>query len=557
MNGPLTDEARAALLAELPRMIAAGAHDAHLLAVVDGLLGSAADPLSLAPLGPVAAVEEAALHARALFLIGRDADAICLLADIAALDPDFPALVWLAGVPTTTLVSLEPAAETRFVTALRALADDGRLVSLLAPLSSREARALRAEVARRVGQVELAIELCTGLDLPAAQRTLRRAIADRLLDEGRFAEAATRALEAAAVFGDEEREPPDVVASRTLCLALQVPLPDADLRPMQALAHAGNRRARALLERVDPPPFFGLLPLPFDEATQQLRALWPTLPIDEPWLIRWEGVAPAPSNELALALAAARVGTTVTFDHAACAPRSPTPKRPAATGELYDRLVYLATLPGDADELFHAARAVARATRFDEAPAWLSVGTHLPLPPLDQTPFDPFAWVQRCQLAAVSVVAQLDEGWAGSLRRVLLGDLLRGPSDWLVGFAAIAAARITRRERADRDELAALVRAAENRSPEACWSQFALASAGLYAGGGDAEDRRRWWQTQSRWLRFGATVTLLCKHRAPAPRCPRHRSARSRHARWVPRPRGRAPAWRRNRPGRTGSNAPS
>ena len=36
VNEPLTDEARAALVAELPRMIAAGAHDAHLLAVVDG-----------------------------------------------------------------------------------------------------------------------------------------------------------------------------------------------------------------------------------------------------------------------------------------------------------------------------------------------------------------------------------------------------------------------------------------------------------------------------------------------------------------------------------------
>ena len=502
MDDQLTDEARATLLAELPTMLATAPHDAHVLALIDGVLGAADDPLALAPLHPVSPVEEAALHARALLVTGRTADALCLLADLAVLDPEFPALTWLATLPTTRFAALGDAAEARFVAALIPLAGDGRLAAVLAPLSSPDAQALRAEVARRAGQVDQALAASAPLTLPTARRTFARATADRLFDEGRFAEAATRYCEAAEGAADDEA--PDAVASLFVCEALEGPLPDADLQPLRALARSGNTRALALLERLDPPPFFGLLPLPFDHATQQLRSLLPSLPADEPWSIRWEGVAPAPSSELAIAIAAGQVGTTVTFDHTACAPREPRPRRPEGTSDLYDRLVYLAALPGDADDLFHAAREIAQSTGFDEAPAWLSVNAHLPLSPEGDEAFDVFAWVQRCQLAAVSVIAQLDEGWAGSLRRLLLGEVLRGPSDWLVGFAAIAAARITRGARADRDELSTWIRAAEARAPEACWSRFALASAGLYAGGGEADDRRRWWATQSLWLRFGA-----------------------------------------------------
>jgi len=55
-------------------------------------------------------------------------------------------------------------------------------------------------------------------------------------------------------------------------------------------------------------------------------------------------------------------------------------------------------------------------------------------------------WLPRLQVAAAQVVAQIDTGWDGSLRRSALRSLLLGPADWTTAAAVDVLARIARDE---------------------------------------------------------------------------------------------------------------
>jgi tetratricopeptide (TPR) repeat protein len=59
---------------------------------------------------------------------------------------------------------------------------------------------------------------------------------------------------------------------------------------------------------------------------------------------------------------------------------------------------------------------------------------------------DPLVWISRVQLAAAEVIAQLDDGWEGSLHRQVLTDLIFGPLDWTVEAAATALAHLAQQE---------------------------------------------------------------------------------------------------------------
>jgi hypothetical protein len=57
-----------------------------------------------------------------------------------------------------------------------------------------------------------------------------------------------------------------------------------------------------------------------------------------------------------------------------------------------------------------------------------------------------WVWLQRVQVAAALIIACLDHGWQGSVRRRVLLSLARGPMDWTIEAAIIALAQIAQEE---------------------------------------------------------------------------------------------------------------
>jgi len=82
----------------------------------------------------------------------------------------------------------------------------------------------------------------------------------------------------------------------------------------------------------------------------------------------------------------------------------------------------------------------AKALAAQMGPAWLNqlLFTMVQPPNLPQLNYDPFMWVQQCQVAVALVIANLDQGWEGSARKRALESLARGPVDWTVDAAVIA-----------------------------------------------------------------------------------------------------------------------
>jgi hypothetical protein len=83
--------------------------------------------------------------------------------------------------------------------------------------------------------------------------------------------------------------------------------------------------------------------------------------------------------------------------------------------------------------------------------ALLGVMVHPPRPP--DSDWRVLVWVQRVQVAAALVIADLDTGWEGSPRKRALYSLLYGPVDWSVDAAIIALGTLARRDPAIRPEV--------------------------------------------------------------------------------------------------------
>ncbi len=77
-------------------------------------------------------------------------------------------------------------------------------------------------------------------------------------------------------------------------------------------------------------------------------------------------------------------------------------------------------------------------------------------PPKRPPQFTIWVWLQRMQLAAAFVIAHLDPGWEGSVRKRVLFSLARGPMDWTVEAAVVALMQIAREESAATRDVAAL-----------------------------------------------------------------------------------------------------
>jgi tetratricopeptide (TPR) repeat protein len=115
------------------------------------------------------------------------------------------------------------------------------------------------------------------------------------------------------------------------------------------------------------------------------------------------------------------------------------PALPPPRADVADAVARLAQVPFHLDDWKRRAKEIAATLGVDAERSLLAVMVH---PPLQQGEARSWVWIQSVQTAAALVIAGLDRGWAGSVRRRLLVSLLRGPMDWTVDAAVIGVAAV-------------------------------------------------------------------------------------------------------------------
>lgn len=114
-------------------------------------------------------------------------------------------------------------------------------------------------------------------------------------------------------------------------------------------------------------------------------------------------------------------------------------------------------------------------------------------PPLPTPDVDPFDWVFRVQIAAALVIAYIDGGWEGSLRKRALTSIALGPTDWTTDAALIALGWLGRSDPGIRRDVEQLFTWLERQIPKdgfTCW-EYPLVGAWLMMGGHDPETKKR------------------------------------------------------------------
>jgi tetratricopeptide (TPR) repeat protein len=131
-------------------------------------------------------------------------------------------------------------------------------------------------------------------------------------------------------------------------------------------------------------------------------------------------------------------------------------------------------------------------------------------PPLPSPDFDPFDWVFRTQIAAALVIAHLDQGWEGSIRKRALTSIALGPTDWATDAAIIALGWLGRGDEAIRRDVDQLFGWLEQQIPKdgfTCW-EYPLVCSWLAMGGHDEAAKKR-------LLDWRAAVGTKVHERAP------------------------------------------
>ncbi|MBN1313114.1 MAG: tetratricopeptide repeat protein, partial [Anaerolineae bacterium] len=95
----------------------------------------------------------------------------------------------------------------------------------------------------------------------------------------------------------------------------------------------------------------------------------------------------------------------------------------------------LANQPYELDKWNTAAKRTAKQLGTEKLDDLLGVMVH---PPEPQGGIPIWYWIYRVQVAAALVIAHLDDGWDGSLRKEVLTSLALGPMDWTVDAALVA-----------------------------------------------------------------------------------------------------------------------
>jgi tetratricopeptide (TPR) repeat protein len=222
-----------------------------------------------------------------------------------------------------------------------------------------------------------------------------------------------------------------------------------------AALQPGNARARSLLEWIT--PFVGFLPEPGDLIVNATRMLLENLRTDpnHPMargMLKVNALE-APSARLALALA---LGKPPEINYVVEAVQSPDPRQPRVPVDYllwkYKGTEPVAAVREPAGDLVTAISSLAAGNY--HLRAWsdqgrrlaaslgpsrvmdlLGVMVHPPGPPPD---VPAWFWLLKVQLTAALVLAHIDDGWQGSLRKKVLFSLANGPMDWTVTAAVVA-----------------------------------------------------------------------------------------------------------------------
>lgn len=229
-----------------------------------------------------------------------------------------------------------------------------------------------------------------------------------------------------------------------------------------------NQRAEGLLDAFR--PYRGYLPEPADASANVLRQVAEAIeqnpqeaPAGEVKLT--VSCLESPSNLLAFDLQMQALGAACKLKVIAESLPKPDPRKPLSPVEYllweYEGNDARPALPAPSEEIARlvaglAARPYHFWTSWNEAGVaaerldservdeLLAVMVH---PPAIQGQVSALVWVPRVQLAAAQIIAQIDAGWHGSLRRRVLLDVARGPRDWTTDAAIIALAQLAISER--------------------------------------------------------------------------------------------------------------
>lgn len=494
-------------------------------ALFQRIIADAPDPFALAPLANPMDLRVAVRHAYILGQLERYADAAALMLDILAAVPTTPTWVWavrwlrecslppdnvalgaltqkislaartaraqlgLGGLGPVIALTRElctrAPADTELllfeVTLLRQAKRYDAAVSRATELHRREpswrTAIAKASAERAAGQPDAAIlsyQAATQLDPTEASTYLD--LGDTTLSMGDFPaaiEAYSRALELL---------PESAWASASLALARYLGEGDAtQLEGVQALARAGDQRAKELLGLLQRPKWVSSLPLPLDPemlalsaAIEALKQHPPEQTATEPARIRLEvAQLGAPSLQLGFILGVKMLGHRAQLSLGVARIPTPDPRIPrgdplfsvwryadtsaqaavpAPDPGVLPAIVALASQPYDLQGWTELARERAASLSPTQIGDLLSSLVHVPFPDLPpesaqaQLRVQPMDWVQRVQIASCMLIAQLDAGWHGSLRRAALESLLNGPIDWTINAALVALTSIALNE---------------------------------------------------------------------------------------------------------------
>jgi hypothetical protein len=234
-----------------------------------------------------------------------------------------------------------------------------------------------------------------------------------------------------------------------------------------AEAPQSNDRANVLLNTLQ--PYVGFLPEPSDASANVLRQVADAIrekgdngPSGE--LNLTVSCLESPSNQLAFALEMQALGKTSKLTVEYQSVPKPDPRQPLAPVEYllweYDDHDARPALSPPSEEISQLVAGLA-ARRYSYWGNWNEAGVvaerlaperidellaAMVHPPPVRGGVSALAWLPRVQLVAAQIIAQIDEGWSGSLRRRALLDVVRGPRDWTTEAAIITLAQIAQYE---------------------------------------------------------------------------------------------------------------
>jgi tetratricopeptide (TPR) repeat protein len=132
-------------------------------------------------------------------------------------------------------------------------------------------------------------------------------------------------------------------------------------------------------------------------------------------------------------------------------PNFPAPTRP----KVIEAVTKLALTDYEMDIWWHKASIYAGQLTQDDLNDLLGAMVN---PPARVAPFTMWVWLQRVQLAAAVLIARLDSGWEGSVRRSALLSLARGPMDWTVEAAIVALYMVVSHDKVGKAEVEGVYR---------------------------------------------------------------------------------------------------